>query len=113
MSLSNNDNTTDIPFKATRIDQIRKPRIEPEPVPELKKSISRDDLIDALKKFRLEKSIAEGEPEFIVLNNLVLIDIADKRPQTLEALKEIKGLGEYKAAQYGAEILAITRESHP
>ena len=81
-------------------------------MPELKKSISRDDLIDALKKFRLEKSIAEGEPEFIVLNNLVLIDIADKRPQTLEALKEIKGLG-YKAAQYGAEILAITRESHP
>ena len=44
-----------------------------------------------------------------IFHDSTLIALASRRPQSLEALAEIPGMGERKIERYGAAILAILR----
>jgi superfamily II DNA helicase RecQ len=46
-----------------------------------------------------------------VLTNATLQNVAAARPQTMEELRAVKGIGPKKLEQYGQSILDITTET--
>ncbi|RYG36959.1 DNA helicase RecQ [bacterium] len=67
-------------------------------------------LFDALRKWRKETAELQGIYPYMVFGNETLLEIVDKRPSTLGALREIGGIGEQKHAAYGAAVLGVLRE---
>src|ERR1035437_8396301 len=64
-------------------------------------------LLEALRRWRRERSAEDGVPAYVVFHDTTLAEIADSRPRTLPALRRIRGLGPTKLERYGAEILAV------
>lgn len=64
-------------------------------------------LFAKLRDWRKIAAEAEGIPVYAVLTNEQLAAIATKRPLTAAQLREIEGIGEAKAAKYGAAVLAV------
>jgi DNA helicase-2/ATP-dependent DNA helicase PcrA len=64
-------------------------------------------LLEALRRWRRERSAEDGVPAYVVFHDATLVEIADSRPRTLPALRRIRGLGPTKLERYGAEILAV------
>ena len=60
----------------------------------------------------LRKTLAEreGQPVFAIFTNAQLAEIVQRECRTLEDLKGIAGVGEWRVAKYGAEVLAALRE---
>jgi ribonuclease D len=67
------------------------------------------DRFDALREWRSKTAIARGVAPEIVLTNEVLLEIAKRQPQTLDALREIDAIGPWKAKTYGPELLRLAR----
>ena len=63
------------------------------------------DLFSALKAVRMQIAQEESVPACLVFTNAALTDMAAKRPHTMEEFLEVSGVGEKKAAQYGAVFL--------
>jgi ATP-dependent DNA helicase RecQ len=61
---------------------------------------------ERLRTLRLELARARGWRAFRVLHDSTLLEIARQRPRTLRELREIKGIGEKKAEEFGKELLA-------
>jgi ATP-dependent DNA helicase RecQ len=72
-------------------------------------STAQQSLFAALKAKRLEIARREHVPAYVIFNDRSLIEMAERRPTTLQALSEIHGLGEHKLAHYGAEFLAVIK----
>jgi superfamily II DNA helicase RecQ len=53
-----------------------------------------------------------GQPAYVVMSNETLIQIAETRPATLEALAVLPGMGEQRLNRYGETILDLVR-LHP
>ena len=69
-----------------------------------------DVLLDALRRWRRERSIADGVPAYVVFHDTTLAEIADVRPRSLPALRRVRGMGPTKLERYGEEILAVIDE---
>ena len=69
-----------------------------------------DGLFNALRKLRTRLAQREKVPPFMVFSNATLTDMAAKRPQTMEALLEVSGVGRVKAAKYGEAFLRVIQE---
>lgn len=69
--------------------------------------LSPDDaaLFESLREWR--RHVAAGKPAYTVLADRTLHDIVVARPQSLDALTAVKGIGPNKLAQYGAGILGV------
>jgi hypothetical protein len=52
---------------------------------------------------------AHNLPAYVVFHDAALAEMADLRPDSLDALGEIGGVGERKLAAYGDEILRVLR----
>lgn len=66
-----------------------------------------DRLLDALRRWRRERSLADNVPAYVIAHDTTLTQIAEDRPRTLPALRRVRGMGPAKLEAYGAEILAI------
>lgn len=66
-----------------------------------------------LERWRKTTAAKDGTPAYIVLRNETLEQLATENPQTLDELKEIKGIGPVKLERYGGEILAVLRGDAP
>ncbi len=64
-------------------------------------------LFERLRDWRAQVARAHGVPAYVVFHDSTLQAIAQARPATLEALREIPGLGERKLARYGEQLLAL------
>jgi superfamily II DNA helicase RecQ len=64
-------------------------------------------LFKRLREWRGETSKAEGIPPYIICDNIQLAKIAVTRPKSLNALQEIKGIGNAKREKYGNDILKL------
>jgi ATP-dependent exoDNAse (exonuclease V) beta subunit len=64
-------------------------------------------LISELKKWRLEKSIRERMPAYIILHDATIIDLVQKLPTKLKDLENIHGMGPVKIKKYGEELIKI------
>jgi len=69
------------------------------------------DLIDALKRWRRKTSAALGIPAFRVLTNATLETIAVEQPQSTQALKSIKGIGDATIAQFAEDIIHVIQSA--
>jgi len=64
-------------------------------------------LLEALQLWRRDRARADDVPAYVVAHDATLLAIAEDRPQTLAALRRVKGMGPAKLESYGEEILAI------
>ena len=73
--------------------------------------LSADDamLFEELKKWRLEEAKANGVPAYVVFKDVTLYQLTIKKPQNLEELAQVEGIGDKKIATYGESILALLK----
>ncbi|CAN5711655.1 ATP-dependent DNA helicase UvrD2 [soil metagenome] len=64
-------------------------------------------LLEALQLWRRERAKSDAVPAYVIAHDATLAAIADDRPQSLAALRRVKGMGPVKVNSYGDEILAI------
>lgn len=68
-------------------------------------------LFEALRNHRLSVARREGVPPYVVASDRTLRDIATLRPRTLGALLDVHGIGQAKAARFGAGFLEVVSQS--
>lgn len=62
-------------------------------------------LYERLRQRRLELAQQQNVPPYVIFSNVTLMEMAEKQPQSMEAMRRISGVGEVKAARYGAAFL--------
>lgn len=71
------------------------------------KQFDREQLIQELKKFRLEMSRAEGLKPYFIFTDAQMNALIEKKPETKEQLLEVPGFGKAKVEKYGEYIISI------
>jgi ATP-dependent DNA helicase RecQ len=66
-------------------------------------------LVDALRAWRLEA--ADGKPAYTVAHNAALELIAHTRPQSLDELGALNGIGPAFLARHGEAVLALVADA--
>jgi ATP-dependent DNA helicase RecQ len=69
-----------------------------------------DALFDALRARRRELAMEAQVPPYVIFHDSVLRDMASGKPQSLDALGRISGVGARKLEAYGDAFLAVIRE---
>ena len=64
-------------------------------------------LFDALRQWRGHTAREQGVPAYVILHDRTLHQLAALRPGTLAELLDVPGIGEAKAARYGAALLDL------
>jgi ATP-dependent DNA helicase RecQ len=64
-------------------------------------------LFDALRTKRLALAKAQGVPPYVIFHDSTLLAMAEAKPQDLEALARLPGIGEAKLRRYGAAFLGV------
>jgi len=68
------------------------------------------DLFERLRAVRLQIARSRGVPPYVIFHDTTLRDMARVRPQSLEALRTVYGVGTRKAEDLGEAFLAVLRE---
>jgi ATP-dependent DNA helicase RecQ len=66
-------------------------------------------LFDRLRAWRADVARQHGVPAYVVFHDGTLQAIAALRPQSLDALRQVSGVGEKKLASYGAALIDLVR----
>ncbi|HMJ38746.1 MAG TPA: ATP-dependent DNA helicase RecQ [Verrucomicrobiae bacterium] len=69
------------------------------------------EMLDRLRRWRLETARASGVPAFVIFHDSTLTAIAAARPSSLADLLRVSGVGDSKLRKYGEEVLEVLRES--
>jgi ATP-dependent DNA helicase RecQ len=64
-----------------------------------------EPLFERLRQWRAELAREQGVPAYVILHDKTLREVAERQPATLADLLDISGIGEAKAARYGAALL--------
>ncbi|PVA06231.1 DNA helicase RecQ [Thalassorhabdomicrobium marinisediminis] len=77
--------------------------------PKVKQMVAEEDapLLSALKAKRRAFAEQLGAPAYIIFNDRTLIEMAEKRPRTLDEMAQIGGVGAKKLDSYGAAFLEV------
>ncbi|MFN2308084.1 MAG: DNA helicase RecQ [Paracoccaceae bacterium] len=77
--------------------------------PAVRQMVSEEDapLLSALKAKRRALAEKQGVPAYIIFNDRTLIEMAEKRPMTLDDLARIGGVGAKKLDTYGRDFLSV------
>ncbi|HYM72854.1 MAG TPA: DNA helicase RecQ [Stellaceae bacterium] len=62
----------------------------------------------ALRAWRLDEARRQELPPYVIFHDATLVEVARRRPASLDALAEIPGVGRSKLDRYGAAVLAVT-----
>jgi ATP-dependent DNA helicase RecQ len=94
-----------------RADSVERARARPEP----RALVSDEDapMLSALKAKRRALAEAAGVPPYVIFNDRSLIEMAERRPSTLDAFAQISGVGATKLERYGASFLAVITGETP
>jgi ATP-dependent DNA helicase RecQ len=68
------------------------------------------ELLDALRRWRLEIADEASIPAYCILHNSVLNELVSQRPKTTTELLTINGIGPVKLKQFGQSLLEIVAE---
>ncbi|MBP0042611.1 MAG: DNA helicase RecQ [Roseofilum sp. SBFL] len=63
-------------------------------------------LFQNLRKLRKQVADEQGVPPYVIFADSTLMQMAQRRPQSLTALSQVSGVGSYKLRQYGERFLA-------
>jgi VirE N-terminal domain/HRDC domain/Primase C terminal 2 (PriCT-2) len=96
-------------YKKNQIQQtqIKKPALKIEDLSE-----SDFKLYEALRKLRIEKANEKEVEPYWIFTNDTLMDIISKKPRTINALLEVRGIRQRKAASFGKQIIDLI-EKYP
>ncbi|MDZ7906251.1 MAG: DNA helicase RecQ [Cypionkella sp.] len=85
------------------------------PAPMVRAQVSDEDaaLLAALKAKRRELAEKAGVPAYVIFADRTLIEMAEKRPQSLDAMMGITGVGARKLENFGAVFLAAITGAAP
>ncbi|MCP4282878.1 MAG: DNA helicase RecQ [Gammaproteobacteria bacterium] len=64
-------------------------------------------LFDALRQLRLQISQEQGVPPYVIFHDSTLMEMVEARPQDLQQMRFISGVGERKLALYGQQFLDL------
>ncbi|MBG6189637.1 DNA helicase-2/ATP-dependent DNA helicase PcrA [Arthrobacter sp. CAN_A212] len=67
---------------------------------------------EALRAWRLEQARENDVPAFVVFTDATLVAIAEARPETIESLGGLAGIGPSKLEKYGESVLGIIADSN-
>ncbi|RFF30171.1 DNA helicase RecQ [Wenzhouxiangella sediminis] len=62
-------------------------------------------LWQALRQWRLETARSEEVPPYVIFHDATLAAIVESRPQSLDELATVSGVGEHKLARYGKAVI--------
>jgi ATP-dependent DNA helicase RecQ len=65
------------------------------------------DLFERLRAMRLQVARQRGVPPYVIFHDTTLREIARLKPTTVDALRQVYGVGDRKAADLGKTILAV------
>jgi ATP-dependent DNA helicase RecQ len=69
------------------------------------------DLLAALKALRGAIAGAQKQPAYVIFPDRTLIEIAKRRPSSLDELAGVHGVGAVKLQKYGPAFLAVLRDA--
>ena len=77
--------------------------------PRVKALVSDEDapLLSALKAKRRALAEAARVPAYVIFNDKTLIEMAERRPETMDPMAGVAGVGAKKLERYGADFLGI------
>ncbi len=87
--------------------------------PKVRMLVSEEDapLLSALKAKRRHLAEQANAPAYVIFNDRTLIEMAEKRPVTLDQMAQINGIGAKKLENYGRDFLQViagaVQEVHP
>ena len=67
-------------------------------------------LFEALRARRLELAHSQGVPPYVIFHDATLAAMAEVRPQTLDEMETLSGVGAKKLERYGEIFLCVIRE---
>ena len=99
------------PVETTPPVRSRKKAVtKPEPVVQIPQDQTLNDLLmDALRRLRKEIAQQEKMPSYIIFNDTSLQDMVYKKPLTLDAFMDVRGVGEAKLEKYGERFVSLIR----
>ncbi|NDJ61749.1 MAG: ribonuclease D [Chloroflexi bacterium] len=65
------------------------------------------ELYSALREWRRNRAIARGVESDVIISKDVLWTLAERLPNSLDDMRDIRGLGPWRLSAYGAEILEV------
>jgi len=83
----------------------RQPRRQADDLPEVD-----GDLYEQLRAWRLAEAKARKVPPYVIFHDAQLQEISATKPQTIEALLSIHGIGARKVKAHGGAVLALVRD---
>jgi ATP-dependent DNA helicase RecQ len=69
-----------------------------------------DPMWQALKDKRMELAREQGVPPYVIFHDSTLLEILNQRPQTLDDMGRISGIGQAKLAKYGDAFLQVVED---
>ena len=89
------------------VEGKKKKQIEKKKLKSLKKDRGNIDeqLFEELRALRLSLADKKHVPSYLIFTDKTLIELAQKKPKTMEEMKDIFGIGETKLKQYGKIFL--------
>ncbi|KTD35998.1 ATP-dependent DNA helicase RecQ [Legionella nautarum] len=70
-----------------------------------------EPLFEALRALRRKLAEEENKPPFMIFSDTTLHQMVKDKPQTLDELLDISGVGQHKLSHYGLHFLKVLRES--
>lgn len=101
------------PYKTFSSTEVAAPAATSEEAPHSPLTHEVDqNLYSKLEEWRRETAKSEDRAAYLILTNETLQHIASLKPQTLDELRSIKGIGEVKLERYGQTLLEILKETY-
>ncbi|MDR2876396.1 MAG: DNA helicase RecQ [Methylobacillus sp.] len=70
-----------------------------------------DPLWKALKAKRMELARDQGVPPYVIFHDSTLLEILNQRPQSLDEMGRISGIGQAKLQRYGDDFLKVLEDA--
>ena len=64
-------------------------------------------LWDQLRAWRAATAMEHGVPAYVILHDATLLELLRQRPQSLEAMRHVSGIGARKLENFGAALLSL------
>lgn len=94
--------STFTPYKAAKAQKApARPAVPVNPV---------EQLFEQLKAVRKTVAAKAGVPAYVVFSDASLLDMARRRPSTMEEFMEVSGVGERKGVRYGKKFIGAIRK---
>ncbi len=94
------------PVKRGRATKEERAARRPQPLA----GANEDPLWLALKARRMELAREQGVPPYVIFHDSTLLEILNRKPQTLDEMGQISGVGQAKLARYGEAFLEVVED---